>query len=278
MTISQSRFLPCAGKTIHVNTWGTNTNPPVVIWHGVTGTADDHRELAEKLARDYFVICPDAIGCGLSDWPSNSEEPSLEFHVKVVDDLLRQLDIKTTRWIGTSKGGGLGILYAATGTACSITQLVLHDVGPELPERFRTAVTRLIAEPPRFPTFGEFQNYLRKSLSRGGLHLTDEQWQELALRWHRRGDDGSFTYHYSPGLADQFTHHPQNFDLWEAYEQVHADTLLIRGEHSNVLPPKDAERMANCGPKCRIHTRAGGHIAFLSTAEEQQIILDFFAS
>ncbi len=272
MDYGTSHFVCLKNKNLHYRHWGNSSKPAIIIWHGVTGTSLDHIELANQLSLDHYVICPESLGCGYSDWPDNHEHASLSFHTEMAEELFRHLKISNADWIGTSKGGALGICYAARGKHCRIGKLILHDVGPGLPEKFRQAVARHISQPPCFNTLVQFEAALRKTLGRDGLALSDSQWQLLAQAWARRRDDGKISYHYSPVLAEQFTHHPEDFDLWSDFEKISSQILVIKGEHSVVLNPSEAQRMLDSNDNCRIKSRSGGHISFLSSIEETDII------
>lgn len=275
MSLSRSRFFTCQNRNIHLLEWGDPRREKVVIWHGVTGTCHDHEILAERLSQEYHVICPDALGCGLSDWVQDkSQDPSLSFAADIAQDLMRQLEATSVRWIGSSKGGSLGMILAAEMQECPITHLILNDVGPTLPERFRQAVKAKLENPPRFDHFLAFENHLRDFLSKTGLTLTEQQWRQLAVHWSRRNENGSFTFHNDPAIANQFSDHPEDFDLWHYFERITCKTLLIRGQHSIVLA-EDAERMQRQGTDCTLYPRQGGHVTLLDSEEEQSVIIDF---
>ena len=49
--------------------WGERDNPRIVMCvHGLTRSGRDFDYLAEALAGDFRVICPDVVGRGESDW------------------------------------------------------------------------------------------------------------------------------------------------------------------------------------------------------------------
>lgn len=270
-----SRFLNCAGRDIHFLEGGDPTGETVVIWHGVTGTCRDHVELATRLSLKYHVICPDSIGCGLSDWVVDKDkDPGLTFYSEIARDLLQQLGITSCRWIGASKGGGLGIILADIMTEIPITHLVLNDVGPGLPAWMRTAAMKNISSPPRFDSYRQFENNLRTTLTRGKLTLPDHKWQHLALTWSRRTDDGGVTYHNDPALAYQFSHHPEDFDLWHHYDHITIPTLLIRGQQT-LVDDLECDGMQSRGPQCDLYERPGGHISLMDDVMEQDIIINF---
>ena len=72
-------FVPVMDHEIHVTEWGNPKNPPLVMWHGLARTGRDFDELAAGLSSDYFIICPDTIGRGLSSW---SQDPEAEYCVE----------------------------------------------------------------------------------------------------------------------------------------------------------------------------------------------------
>ena len=52
--------------------WGAPDNPDVVLCvHGLTRTGRDFDDLAQALAADFRVVCPDVVGRGLSDRLAN---------------------------------------------------------------------------------------------------------------------------------------------------------------------------------------------------------------
>lgn len=275
MSQPSSRFLICRDRKIHFLQWGDPGQDTVIIWHGVTGTCHDHDELAQRLAQNYQVICPDSIGCGLSDWTHDKKnDPGLDAYAAMARDLIGQLGLTSVRWIGVSKGGGLGILLAHIMTECPISHLILDDVGPGFPEWLRQAAMRNIASPPHFDSFSRFESYLRDSLSRGGLKLDDRRWRRLAENWCRTTDKGQFTFQNDPALANQFSLHGQDFDLWPHYNEITAPTLLIRGEKS-IIAHHEVERMRLQGPACEVYNRGGGHVNLLHEKDIQDVILGF---
>ena len=53
--------------------------------------------------------------------------------------MIESLGLERVAWIGSSKGGGVGILM---GARPAVTHLLLNDVGPVLPPQFRKALLR----------------------------------------------------------------------------------------------------------------------------------------
>ena len=84
------------------------------------------------------------------------------------------------------------------------------------------------------------------------------------------------TYHYDPGTALQFQNCPEDFDLWPQWDAIACPTLLLRGEHSEVLPPEEAQEMETRNPHaCAREIVGAGHVNMLDDPDLQNIIAKF---
>jgi pimeloyl-ACP methyl ester carboxylesterase len=89
--------------------------PAVLCLPGLTRNMADYADLSARLAPSYRVIRTDYRGRGASDW---AEEPLAEY-TPVVEGmdaaaLLAHLEVGQATIIGTSRGGIIGMLLAAT--------------------------------------------------------------------------------------------------------------------------------------------------------------------
>ena len=277
---ARSHLIEIDGRSIHVRRWPGDPARTVVIWHGVTGTGLDHLELAERLsARGHQVIAPDSMGCGLSDWAA---DPATGYGLaalsRVAIAMLDQFALDNVFWLGLSKGGGLGIRLAAEASA-RIGALVLCDVGPGLPEAFRTALAQRLANPPRADTLSAFRAQVARMLARSGVAAQDALLDRLTAAWSRRLDDGGVGYHYDPALSRQFLDCPEDFDLWAFWDQVGCPTLVLQGEHSDVLSHADLQAMLARNGAARSATLArSGHVNFLDDRRHQDALIAFLDS
>ena len=76
MTEPRLRHVQCLSATgLHRMAyweWGDAHNPHVVVCvHGLSRQGRDFDELAQDLAQNCRVICPDVVGRGQSDWLDN---------------------------------------------------------------------------------------------------------------------------------------------------------------------------------------------------------------
>ena len=274
----RSHYLNCCEREIHYMKWGDNDAPPLILWHGLARTGRDFDELAMALCDTYLIICPDTIGRGLSQWsPVPDTEYCLEFYVDIANSLLDQLGIEQTRWLGTSMGGAIGTLAAATVLKDRISHLVLNDNGPALAPVAIERIKAYAGNPAEFDTMGEFETYLRAIYKPYGWQ-SNAQWRHMAETSMRRLPSGKVTAHYDPAMVRQFIVHPNDYDLWQEYDVLRMPTLVLRGESSDLLLPETAEAMTRRGPCARVEQIPGcGHAPALNVPDQIDLVRGFLA-
>lgn len=262
-------YLPILHHELHVTLWGDPANPPLVMWHGLARTGRDFDELAAAFSDRYFVICPDTIGRGLSSWSSApADEYRLSHYADIAIEMLNQLGIVQTGWIGTSMGGLVGMRIASGPQRDRLSFLVINDIGPEIPQ---TAVDRILAyatTQPRFAGLAEAEAWLRAAYKPFGP-ASDHFWRRMARSSTRRCADGQFTTHYDPEITIQFTAAADELVSWERFARITLPTHVIRGADSDILPADIAQRMLETGPRPKVTVIEGmGHAPSLSRAED----------
>lgn len=277
-SIPRSTYLRIAGFEIHVTEWGDPEKPALVMWHGLARTGRDFDEAAAALSEDYFVLCPDTPGRGLSSW---AREPEIDYSYRRFGEaalgLLDHYGIGQLRWVGTSMGGLIGITLAAGALQGRITRLVVNDIGPDIPAEGAGRIVSYVGNPPVYDTIAELEAWLRRNYAPFGDN-SPAFWRRMADTSARRTDDGRITVHYDPAIVTQFTFHKADLDIWDKYDAVTVPTLLIRGETSDVLSKETAADMLRRGPKPRLVTVAGcGHAPTLASGEQIALLRDFLA-
>jgi pimeloyl-ACP methyl ester carboxylesterase len=274
-----SNYLVCEGREIHYTEWGAGHAEVVVAWHGLARTGRDMDAIAAHLATRWRVICPDTLGRGLSQWsPEPQAEYCLDFYEKLAVSLLDQLGIDQCLWLGTSMGGAIGLKAAAGRLRGRVRRLVLNDIGPQLAEPAVQRIRSYAGNPPAFATMAELEAFFRTVYAPYGW-LPDAQWRQLTETSMRRLPDGRVTPHYDPAMVMQFTHHDDDYALWDAWDSLDLPVLCLRGEHSDLLLPEVADAMRNRGPRAVVVTIAGcGHAPTLNTPEQYALIERFFAA
>jgi len=277
------RKVRCASPTglhsIAYREWGIRDNPRVLVCvHGVTRCARDFDYLARALSTQYRVVCPDLPGRGDSDWLRNPGEYQVPLYVGDMVTLLARLDVETVDWVGTSLGGLIGMALAAL-QGSPLTKLVLNDVGPVLTAAALTRIGSFIGKWPPLPNMEAAVAYVRGVSAPFGPH-SDAEWRFLTENVVRTNPDGSLRMHYDPSLALSFTTQDPAADveLWALYDQIRCPTMVIRGEHSDLLTRDTARQMSVRGPKARIVEIAGvGHAPTLIHDDQIQLVRDLLA-
>jgi pimeloyl-ACP methyl ester carboxylesterase len=273
-----SHYLRCEGRELHYTEWGAGHAETVIAWHGLARTGRDMDDIAEHLSHRYRVICPDTIGRGLSEWsPRPEEEYCLAFYTRLATSLVNQLGVEKFHWLGTSMGGAIGLRAAATTLSGRLQRLVLNDMGPEIAKVAADRIRTYAGAPAAFNTVSELETYFRTIYQPYGW-LSDAQWRRLTETSVRRLPDGRVTPHYDPAMAGQFTHHPDDYTQWDAWDSLSLPVLCLRGETSDLLSAEVAEQMRQRGPRAVVATIAGcGHAPALNTPEQYALVERFLA-
>jgi pimeloyl-ACP methyl ester carboxylesterase len=275
----KSIYLDIGNHELHVTAWGDPANEAVVMAHGLARTGRDFDEAARELAGEYFVLCPDLIGRGLSSWaPNGAAGYGFDTYMSLLIGMLDHFGKDKVRWVGTSLGGLLGVTLAATGLQNRITHLVINDVGPLIPFEGTRRIAEYVNNPPIFDRVQDLEVWLRKIYTPFGEN-SDAFWRRMADTSARRTNDGRVTVHFDPQIVSVFGENKADLEIWGVYDLVTAKTLLIRGAHSDVLTQKVAEEMTRRGPKPRLWTIDDcGHAPTLTNAAQIEGLAAFLDS
>lgn len=267
--------------------WGEPDNPHAVICvHGLTRQGRDFDTLARELSRDVRVVCPDVVGRGHSDWLADPMHYGIPQYVADMVTLLARLDVPQVDWVGTSMGGLIGLMLAALPSASAspppVRRLVLNDIGPVIQAEALTRIGSFLGQPAHWPTLEAAADAIW-AISQGfGPHTRDE-WLSLT-RPQLKADGAGFKPHYDPGIARPFKAATPELAalgevaLWAAYDRITAPTLLLRGEHSDLLAPETSLAMTQRGPRAHLHTFPGvGHAPTLVAAVQRAVVRDFLS-
>ena len=273
-----SNYLSCEGRELHYTEWGAQHRETVIAWHGLARTGRDMDDVAEHLSQRYRVICPDTLGRGLSQWsPEPEKEYCLAFYVQQAQALVDQLGLQDFHWLGTSMGGAIGLVAAATSLRGRVRRLILNDSGPQIADAAIARIRGYAGNPAAFASVTELEQYFRTVYKPYGA-LSDAQWRRLTETSTRRLPDGRVTPHYDPAMVMQFSHHTDDYLLWNEWDRVDIPVLCLRGESSDLLLPDTAEQMRQRGPQAVVVEIAGcGHAPALNTPAQYALVERFFA-
>lgn len=271
------------------NQTGQVDHPHVIVCvHGLTRQGRDFDVLAQALSHHARVICPDIAGRGQSDWladPMAYGVPQYAFDMLVLlTQVHAQYPIAQLDWVGTSMGGLIGMAVAGTpdlALPVPIRRLLLNDVGPRLEWSALQRIGTYVGESPRFASVEEGAAWLRVQSADFGPH-TDAQWLALSEPMLRPGPEGGFVLHYDPkivvpmqGMTQEQVVQGEAL-LWNLYDAITAQTLVLRGAKSDLLTAQTVQEMAQRGPKAHSVTLEGvGHAPTLVQPEQVALVKEF---
>jgi len=162
--------------------------------------------------------------------------------------------------------------------------LVLNDVGPAITWSSVERMKSYVGQYGQYRDLDEVANALL-TLSQGFGPVLPEVWREMSRHMTRSGPDGTLTLHYDPAIGLPLR--AMTLDMaaageaamWALYDQIEAQTLLIRGQDSDLLTPETALNMTQRGPRARLETWPGfGHAPTLTGDDQIQAIATFLLS
>ncbi|OWU84334.1 hydrolase [Oceanicola sp. 22II-s10i] len=272
MTGPRFTLVPVMDHEIHVTEWGDRSAPPLVMWHGLARTGRDFDELAAALSDEYFVICPDTIGRGLSSWSQDPEaEYSVEYYAGIAADLLDHYGFDRAAWLGTSLGGLIGMRLASGPHADRLTCLLINDIGPEVPAPAIERIVTYVGDAPVFSLVSEAETWLRAVYKPFGT-ASDAFWRRMARTSVRRMSDGRLTLHYDPRITIQFTASREELTSWDRFARITLPCHVFRGRDSDILPAEIMQLMQQRGPRPGVTEFDCGHAPNLSNPEDIAIV------
>ncbi len=230
---------------------------------GLTRDGHDFDYLSHHLPGDVRLIRLDSRGRGASDW-TGAESYTVAQEARDVLALLDHLELPQVAVIGSSRGGLLGMVLAATAPG-RLSGLCLNDVGPVLERAGLERIGQYIGLRPTVLTLAEVADRMATAMP-GFAHVPPARWAEEAVRHYLQDPDG-VGLPYDPALRQAFevAMAAPPVDLWPLFEACAGLPLaLIRGANSDVLSAATAAEMRRRRPDmifAEVPDR--GHIPFL---------------
>jgi pimeloyl-ACP methyl ester carboxylesterase len=271
---------PAGLQNLGYREWGDPSNPHVLICvHGLTRVSNDFHDVAQVMGQHVRVIAPDVPGRGRSDWLPNPALYGIPNYVAAMVALLARAKATTVDWLGTSMGGLIGMgLTSMKGHP--VRRFICNDVGPTLKLEALQRIGTYVGQPMRFDSIGEAVPYIKAISTTFGPH-SEAQWRKLTEDVLVQ-KDGAWTTHYDPAIAEPFkaiSAEQAAFNeamLWGAWDSINTETLLIRGETSDLLSRQTAEEMTQRGPKAKLIELSGiGHAPTFMHEDQIDIVRRF---
>ena len=267
----------------------------VVCVHGLSRQGRDFDVLARALlaraaaqGQALRVVCPDVVGGGDSDWlkePMGYQFPTyVGDMLTLLGTLAQQAPLARLDWVGTSMGGLIGLMLAGAPDLplpLPMRRLVLNDVGPVIEWQALQRIGQYLGKSGPFESVEAGAARLRELAPGFGPH-TDAQWLALSRPMLRPAPQGGWRLHYDPAIAVPYAAVTEESSaqgealLWQLYDQVTAETLVLRGADSDLLSAATARAMQARGPRPRVLEFAGvGHAPTLVADDQVAAVCDF---
>jgi len=239
------------GLRLHVREYGPHTGSlrPVVCLPGLSRTTEDFHELATALSSSATsprrVLALDYRGRGLSDYDPNPAHYTVSVELADVMAVLVARGCAPAVFIGTSRGGILTMLLAAS-RPTAIAGVVLNDIGPVIETKGLMRIKSYVGKMPQPRTFEDGSQILRRLFDVQFPKLTNDHWLAAAKRAWRENDGGlvpTYDIQLTEALADVDSERPLP-PLWAQFDGlVHVPMMVIRGENSDILSPDTVAAM-----------------------------------
>ncbi|MEO0387524.1 MAG: alpha/beta hydrolase [Pseudomonadota bacterium] len=278
--MTEKRFETQDGLTLGYTDAGAGF--PVLCLAGLTRDARDFDAIAAHLAPRYRVLRLDSRGRGRSDWAPNPVE-SYQVPVEAADAaaLLDHLGLSQVAVLGTSRGGFLGMVLAATRPGL-LTGLILNDVGAVVEGAGMKRIANYLGRAYTAPDFDTLARQLQSAYA-ADFPGTDLGIWQTAARAMAHDDGGKPVLSYDPALRDAFlkdfdAENP-TLDLWPLFEAVGSvPVLCLRGANSDILSAPVAAEMAARNPAVTLtEVPDRGHVPFLDEPAATAAIDAFLA-
>lgn len=249
------RSFPVNGLTLRALEWGQPGRPGLCFLHGGSAHAHWFDAVAPDFADRYHVLSLDQRGHGASDWAKPTAKGAAYATPSFVSDLLGVME--ALGWdrmalCGHSMGGHNAMTFAAWHPD-RLWGLIVADSRPALPaDRLATMHRRGHRGPRRHKSLDAALRSFRL--------LPPQTTADPALLEHlaREGiteREGRFLYRFDPECNGA----RRSTDAWPLLGRITAPTLLVRGEHSPILPREMAKEMLKRIGKATLEEIAGAY-------------------
>ena len=245
------------GLRLHYRDYaGGEGRVPVVCLPGLTRNARDFAGLAERLAGDWRVICPEMRGRGDSDYAKNSATYNPMQYVQDLNALFDAIGVGRFVAVGTSLGGLMTMILAMV-DAKRIAGAVLNDIGPVIDPVGLARIRDYVGQGRNFPTWMHAARELQEDHAAAFPDFATADWLAMAKRVMTLGSNGRVVYDYDMKIAEPFEAPggEAGVDLWPGFMALAGRPLLVlRGGLSDLLAADTLGEMALRMPEAEVLT------------------------
>lgn len=244
---------------------------PLLCLAGLTRASTDFDFVAPHLP-GLRLIRPDYRGRGGSEW-TGAASYTVPREAQDALELLDHLGIAQAAILGTSRGGLIAMVLAATARA-RLRGIAFNDIGPAIERSGLEKIFDYVGRNPAAKTMDDLVAKLPRTMP-GFANVPEGRWRAFAERLYT-ATDGGLHIRYDPELRTSFLaafEGPQ-VDLWPLFDAAAGLPLaLIRGANSDLLSPGTAAEMRRRRPDMVFaEVRDRAHVPFLDEPESLMAI------
>ncbi len=139
--MAESRTIEVAGVRIHVERFGPEQAPPVLVLHGFTGNIESMRCAIDPLAERFSVHGVDLLGHGQSSVPRDVALYRMSACIEQILGVMNALSLPRAHLLGYSMGGRVALSLCAS-TPARVISAVLVGASPGLRDADEAAARR----------------------------------------------------------------------------------------------------------------------------------------
>lgn len=264
------------GLRLHARDYGRKSprtigRLPLICLPGLSRNVRDFHQFARIIAEDRTsprrVVSFDYRGRGGSDWARSADEYTIVTEAEDCLAGMAALGIGHAVMLGTSRGGLIMHVLAATRPAV-IAGAILNDIGPAIETEGLVRIRTYLSRARRPANWQEAAAIQQEIHGADFPALSPDDWRDFARAiFVEEGDrlEADFDPRLLAGLreVDQDTVLPT---MWPQFESLAANRplMVLRGEHSKLLSEETVAEMKRRAPHIETHTVDGqGHTPIL---------------
>lgn len=249
---------------LHFEAYGQGE--PLIILHGLLGSADNWHSIASKLASNFKVFTLDLRNHGRSP---HSSEMDYSLMARDVYDFIQSRGLRQALVLGHSMGGKtamqLALLYPTR-----VRKLVVVDIAPGPYAPRHRAILRAMdsLDLVRYQTRKEMESAFAPAVA-------DLSTRQFLLKNALRQETGGFRWRI--GLRQIIQNYPRLAEAVRSERPFEKPTLFIRGEKSDYLLETDFAEIKQLFPRARLQTipHAGHLVHVQNSAAFLELVSDF---
>ena len=252
---------------------------PVLCLPGLTRNSRDFETIAPRIQRTRRVLCADLRGRGLSQHDPEWRNYHPGTYVGDIARLLAEAGVPRVIILGTSLGGILAMLVAATAPQL-LAGAILNDVGPEVAAEGLKRISTYVGKNAPVTNWAEAAAQAKATYGLAWPDATDDDWMRFARKSYTEVD-GVPRLAMDPMIGEAVRAAPAGAapDLWPVFGALKpVPVLALRGEISDVLSVETFERMGREKPDLvRVTVARRGHPPMLDEPDSVAAIDRFLS-